>query len=797
MTDTARIAQRSGDGATPQVVTDEDLADLKRMINDVRREGADHVFANRKEYENITLARWAGQTPDGRKHSEATGKKVTPFEASSDNRVRLVDQIISERVMTMTAATMRATTKFKATEASDFHAASKWSLLVKWLTGSYWAKSFRSTVKLVARWQEADTPAVSAMLVDWVTERRMEYQKVTPETLMDLYVRAQTEAGRDPGVIDPATIMELATNPDLFDQLQEFLKVIIPSITTARARKVAQGLLEEGEAEIPVPYNFKDGPELIPLRLFEDVFLPVNTTDPDNARVVFLRFWKAEHEIREMAATEGWNAAFVKELLGDDDKQRGQRAQRGHEGRSAFEEDLDTERVVEFSGESNRRTGLWEIITALHWATNADGVKGLYITTFSGFCKTAATKSTPFARKHGGMPIVWFKREELTKRLMDSRGVPELAGTDQKTIKMLKDSFEDHVQVVTLPPTRRPPGKPHYVVDISPLGTVESTTRDPVDFMDMPGYPQAADGYWTKVRRDLAEYWGRPLEEVPIALVQLITQDYVDGFLAPMSRVFTMALQLCQELMPDAMLQRVMGGRGTPAIRTRAEIQGQFDMALSMDVRDLDGEALTAKADMVVKYVKQLDNRARVRTDDIAVSILQAVDPAWADLAVVPADAADRQEEEEEKAAFVSMLNGTRAPMPEGGINAGLRLQVLEAEMAPRMANPAAYAPISAAAAALIQERMDYLEFQGQQVTNAETGRLGVDTGATDAAIAAAGAVGGGGVNGEALIGGAGAGAGGGGGGVVNREALIGGAGRVPNNQSRIPNNSPTNGGAA
>jgi hypothetical protein len=73
--------------------------------------------------------------------------------------------------------------------------------------------------------------------------------------------------------------------------------------------------------------------------------------------------------------------------------------------------------------------------------------------------------------------------------------------------------------------------------------------------------------------------------------------------------------------------------------------------------------------------------------------------------------------------------------MPEGGINAQLRLKVLQDEIQKRQANPAAYPPIPAAGAALLQERMDYLEFQGKQMQNAVTGRIGVDVEKTDAEI--------------------------------------------------------------
>jgi hypothetical protein len=115
-----------------------------------------------------------------------------------------------------------------------------------------------------------------------------------------------------------------------------------------------------------------------------------------------------------------------------------------------------------------------------------------------------------------------------------------------------------------------------------------------------------------------------------------------------------------------------------------------------------------------------------------------SLDPTWAE-AMPTIEQADQRETAEEKAAFVQMLNGVRPEMPESGINAPLRLQTLQGEIAPRRANPSAFPALSQASTLLIQERMDYLEFQASQMQNAITGRVGVDTGKTDDAIAGSG----------------------------------------------------------
>jgi hypothetical protein len=59
----------------------------------------------------------------------------------------------------------------------------------------------------------------------------------------------------------------------------------------------------------------------------------------------------------------------------------------------------------------------------------------------------------------------------------------------------------------------------------------------------------------------------------------------------------------------------------------------------------------------------------------------------------------------------------------------------LQAEIDQRQANPAAFPILSKASQLLIQERLDYLEFQAAQMQNAQTGRVGVNTKKTDEEI--------------------------------------------------------------
>lgn len=747
MSDTATISKVAGDGATGVVGQ---LDTFKKIIGEIRSECADTIRTSRREYENIVFCKWEGQRIDGRKRKETLNKDPKPFEGASDNRVRLADKLIREHVMDYIAGAIRAKKQFMPMEGMDNYTAAKLDILVKWIISTYWADQFVTQMKLMGRYMEQDTPAVGCAMVDWVEERRLEYRTIEPLDLVDMYVQKQ-QADPSGAVADQAdssepdgdgkatevqmmaeTIIDMCTMATMLPDLEKFL-IDIMELKPARARKAARELQKNGKAEIPIPYLFKRGPECVAMRLFDDVFVPANTTDPERARIVYRREWLTEPEIRERATRLKWDPDFVNELLGLDESGNSQQA-KGHEGKSGFEESSADTRVNTNTSETAFRKGLWEIITAWHYATNDEGVMGIYTTTFSFFCQKEARASEPFRRKHGKMPFVWQKREELNDRLMDSRGIPELVSTDQQTFKLLRDSFEDHTQVATLPPIKVPPNKPHFRVDIAPLGRVESNSRETTEFMMPPPYPISADKHWDKVRREVNEDWGRADKDSDPDLVNAIKQDRVNTFLALITKIVKMSVQLCQEFMPDDMYARIIGGNGVAIDRTVKEIQGQFDMTMIVDVQDLTLEGVTKKAEVVGNILKPMDVRSTIPYDSIIRSSIAAIDPTWAE-AMPTIEAADKRETDDEKAAFVKMLNGVRPDMPESGINAPLRLQALQAEIAPRQANPDAFPALSQASTLLIQERLDYLNFQASQMQNAVTGRIGVNVKKTDEKI--------------------------------------------------------------
>lgn len=711
-----QVPGRSGEGP----VDAQELSDLKALVQEIRSDMSSFLAQQSAQLQDVRYARWSGQNLKGRKNAADIGGRAEPFENASDSRVRVADKIINERVMEKTIAAMRAIPKAVGIEGTDSGSEGKVESLVRWLVKNQWGPDYFRQCELAAQFQEGDNPALAVLMVDWFEEQSIEYRTLTAEEFAATLAQQEAEATGAP--VDLAIFMDLATNPLRVSELAQALLAIIPDLPTAHAGKMAKELNAQQVTRYPAVYTKCAHAKMMALRAYIDLFYPANTHDPQRCRVYFLREWMCRAEVLQSAALENWPDAFVTELIGTE-----RTSERGHEGRSAFDDELRNEVQGNgwMGGQDHR--GEYEVITAFQRCVNEDGVMAIYIRKFSAFCETPATGRVLFDRKHGKYPFVFVPRESLTQRVNDSRSVSELASTNQNSLKLLTDSFEDHVQVTINPPVKVPPGRPFSTITLSPFGKVEATARDNVEFMQRPAYPQAADKFWGEVRREINEYFGRPGEGIPEMLPQLHSQFRVDRFLSCLSEALMMAVQLMQQFMTDEQIQRIVGGNGMPIARTVEEIQGRYDISLSFDVRDLNMEYLKMKAELALKYARPLDVRNTTQWHKVSNRILQSIDPNWAEESILPAEMADEREIRDEEAAFVSCLNGVEPPMPADGINAPLRLQVFQGLVDARASNPAAYPPVSPISQAMLQNRLKYLTFQKDQLENADIGRVGAE----------------------------------------------------------------------
>jgi hypothetical protein len=676
------------------------------------------ILSTRQTNEDTRFCRWEGQSDDGRKHEEDIGDKALPFEGASDARVPTADMLINEHVDELVLAATRAIPKVVGMESTDEYRAGKMWAILKWLRESKWGSDFRDQMEMLANYVDGDTPAAAILWVDWVQERALEMKQLSVDDLMQEVMKEMGQEATEDMLVD---LVRMCADPMREDELVTLLQNMFPNLSKGTAKKAAASLQRGEIAEFPRPYFRKNLPEMKALRLYEDVFLRPNIRDFQRAPEVFRREWLIKAEVEERAATENWDKEFVRQLIGDGEYEV------GHEAESAFTNDSEMQTNPANGMDTlEPRDGMYELLTVYEYETDDDGVLGIWVTVCSGLINIPAKEPELFDRKHGKYPGVMFTREITGARRLDSRGVSEIVQTIQNQQKSTHDAVSDHVQVMTNPPIKTGRGAPKFQVTLAPFGQVEAGPREDVSFLVRPPFPEAARWMSDKLQRDINEYWGRPDANLPPSLAQIKSQARVDKFLGYLKDAYGMVIQLVQQYMTDEDIQRITN-KGLVVARTVEEIQGQYDLKLSFDVRDLDMEFVKLKAEMYAGSIKALDTKATVQSDRQVQRLIEAIDPFAADEILVPTNVADEREIREERANFAKIVAGVEPEMTEGGINAQARIQVLQEMIGQRQQNPSAFYPLSPASQAILDNRMKYLQFQVQQQQNAITGKFGTE----------------------------------------------------------------------
>lgn len=701
------LSRMRGDGFDRKL-DEEQIGLIREDLRDIQGR-LDEEFQSLSRMQDIRRCRWLGQSADGRKRAEALGKEPFPFEGASDSRIPLADTIVGEHVVEYVTAATRAIPMVKGMEKDDFRRANKMATVLRYVVRNLWGREFRRQLEIAGNYMEGDDPAGCLMHVFWYRERGLRYERVTAYDVLGILVEMLGE-GLDEGALED--LFDVVENPDRADDFLEVIGMIHPHLKKRRLDRIVKDFYETGEAEFPVPYVRFNEPRLRTLRLNVNVFVPSNVRDLQRSRVYVVDHY-TKAEVLERAGSEGWSKAFVEELIGDDN-------QEGLRGRSVFFNH------AEVLGD-NQMKDMYEVVRLYQYAANDDGIPGVYRVTFSGLGTRAAKEMELLRDKHGLMPFVEFMREHLSENLLDSRPVPALVGTQQNSLKLLTDSYEDHVQKSINPPILAPKGSPRFKMQLAPHGQLEVTGRTSPEYLKGPEYPRAADTHERNVRRLVNDAFKRFDADLDPDMVIGARQARVDNFLASLADAMKMVLQLCMQYMTDEQVQRIVGSDGVQVARSVEEIQGVFDFELSFDVRDMDLDFIIKKATVARDYVAPLDGRATVKQHIIAQRILQSVDPHWADGAVDEVDAADERETRETLAEFSQWLQGVETPLKEGGVNAALRLQVIEQEIQKRQQQPDMFGQVSPAAGMIIENMMKNLQFLVQQQQNAVTGKFGTE----------------------------------------------------------------------
>lgn len=599
-----------------------DKPDMRVLMDEFQRAGGAVVWNNYNS-DRIRLCVWDSQTTDGRKHSKAIGAQAQPWENASDTRMFFVDGIVNTLISVILTAVKKGQLKCIPTEAGDIETSAKLQKVMKYYLDLL-RRDLSREMELVLQWGK--TTGAALVSVTWDRQMASNRVTVTMDQVMQLQQMAQQQNPNSP----LANIQLIVQDKNLQDIAVQIAQQLIPELdTTAKAKKFIKSLRDEGMAQYNKPYVCVNAPCVTALRIGYDVFFPPETIDLQRARVIFRRDFLTEVELRENIETDDWNEKFV-ELA----------AKTAGTCSVWNPPDINTVSQSDFSGiystSSDQKNNLIEIVWAYVRQINEDGIPELFLTVFCPSVSTNDERSRyavhrPLGYKHAQYPFIAYKRENVDRRVTSSRGVPQITGTWENSLKTHEDMLNDRAVLEINPPIRVPmrlgqqyknaPGKQVAAKE----GEIESQSPP-------TGNPALSFNLMDVVQKRAAHYFGLFHPDLLPQDWQIKMQFLVDNFFSSFEEMVTQmaALVLDPDNVSDEELERVCGVK-LGMDRSVENITRKFDWAMSFEAATLDSDYTMKKMEMIAKVVTQFNQGGWADPDKMGMMLAAQIDPTFKD----------------------------------------------------------------------------------------------------------------------------------------------------------------------
>ena len=691
-----------------QLVYASDQPDIPYLYSEYQRSTQNGGnTANIAENDDIRLSRWAGQTDDGKKHSEnrPEGEGAFPFEGASDVRCRLVDRTINELVSMMLTTFDRCQIKVKGTEFSDSEASATSNVLMSWLLESRLRSELRKEAELLA--QYGNQYGWSGLHIIWEQEMGTRHQNIRMDELVAM-VQQAVQANPDSVIKDlPNAIMDPEQEDFAVDLILQYLKAVKPK----DVKKAVRELREEGSANIPEIFVSKNQPCIVALKPYDEISFPPETIDIQKARVVFRRTFVTEVELRAMAEIEDWSEEFVEQAVNTAGMQ------------SQFNDPNLLPAAALINYQVKRNDNLIELVYSYSRNIDENGIQGIYQTIFSpqsGSDVFASHGLLGYA--HNKYPFVVYRRERTRRAIVESRGVPEIAMTDQEEIKAQHDSIRDRTAFTTLPPIlvkKRLGG----INKIAPGIHLPVTSADDYRFMPTPtGETGTAFNLIDRVEMNHALYFGLSHPSVPPQRTQTTQQFLINNWLDIWSEAFSMTFSLMLQYMDPAEIE---GITGKPLPQNISSISNMFDFQVKYDVRELDTNFVIEKLKAITQFVLPLDAGGVIDKNKLVKAAIEAIDPDKAKELIINTGTASQLLYKDMQSDLGLMMLGNEANYVENDPSAATKMQYLQDIMSK---NPKAQQSMQSDPhfRAMLENYMKNLQMSVSQQQNKQIGRTGV-----------------------------------------------------------------------
>jgi hypothetical protein len=635
---------------------------------------------------DVRNCQWAGKSSDFKKHTSLTSTgEVFPWNGSSDQEVRLADELIGCRVAMCMNAIRRAHIVATPTESNDVARAAVISNFLRWLINSR-MDEFYTQCELSLNHLFGQGLAIS--YVYWDSHDLKQQQAIK----MDEIAAAMPDMAQ--------IIADGSMDAQLVELLKENFKV-----SKSKGKAMLRELRKDGETTVPITRQVINQPRIKALTPDEDVFFPSWTIDPQHAPYCFHVMKMTPEQLKAKVASEKWDEDFVEACInsnarGADDT--------GNEWR--VRNDLDT---------SDTDDQTIDVIYCYQRLLDEDDIPGIYCTVMCSAVPELYAKHTLLDYGSGKYPFVISKLEETSKRMYSSRSYPELCESLQQVLKVETDALIDRTSLATLPPLEHPLGRAPSAW--GPGVKVPYRTPGETHFADTPRFDPGSVEIRRFITLSADRYFGRNAAGVDPIEAQAKQQAVVDKVFGHLKQVLDQVYDLYQQYGPDEEYFRVTGVNDIQQFSKGAAGE-RFDFWLSFDVASQDPAQMVERVKAIAELGGMLDKNGTLDTEKLLQVAVGQILPGAAESIMLPTETASAKAMDEERQTIAEIYAGVPPNVQEGDAHEA-KLQIFQQWLQqPDITQKVQQDPA-------LQERIEvYLkqrQMQIMQKQNANIGRLG------------------------------------------------------------------------
>ena len=666
---------------------------------------------------DVRLMRWPGQSKDGRKHRKIRGEDVFPWENAFDSRVPTVDFIVVFLTSVLLEAFSRAPLKCEPTEAGDIETAGKIQKVMEYYRRRMKLELLEEMELLL---QAALTHGAALVEVNW--ERKLGTTKAAM-SLQELLAIAASDGDPESPL---SSLPVYLADPAAETAAAELVLALVPDLNTmAAAKRFVRAIRNEGVAEYRTVFVAKNRPCVRTLRFGRDVFIPPETTDLQRARVIFVRDFLTETEVLERVQTEGWDAEWAREAIATQGKMSSW---------SSMDREDDPNKSLTLKwGDLDTESHLIEVVHAYQQQLDDQDIPRVTCTVWCPHVTVTASSGEagyashyPSDLAHCELPFVGYQLERFSRRILASRGVPEIAHTWQAEEKTQCDMLAD-LSSITVNPPRRTSNTRGQKYEWGPGAQTVGRQGELEAFQTNTANAGLSFQIMEMLRRRRSEYFGIMDELVPAPLWQARLGHIVGTFLARAGEMFKQmaALVMDEQNVSTEELERITGVSLEGVDRSVESIVRGFDWSMTFDARDLDMEFTLKKLETVANLAVPLDREGTVSYSRLVAAIMTQIDSSYAGAFLAdPKEAADRIKAEVD-AEFVRMLAGNEAHYTQNDPAAQMKMIEAQRLVAENPKYEQAYQS-DERFRAVVDNFMQNLEQSVKQQQNKQIGRDGV-----------------------------------------------------------------------